>query len=398
MGKNLLKEAIADAKTLREVAMANAELALKEAFAPQLKSMFSAQVNEMGDEEEGLDDLDLEGMDMMGGEEFGLDSKGGMPSEFGLDMEEGMDDGEEIDIDVPADLAGEDELGGIETDELGLEGMDLDGEFAFGEEGQDDDDLELEALIRELEGTSDEVLDIDGDTDDLEPADDTLREFIDDEINAPAQKTPLAVSAPFDTDVDGGGSAGALPVGSNYEIDPPGFNKVKFEESIDIDALIREIEGGTDYDAEDVSDGHTKQITTENKQLRRRLRSVTENLANHIKVINMLRSKMNEVNLMNARLLYTTKVLHKYPLSNKQKMSVVETFDRASTVREAKLVYTTLSESLRGATTSNKTAQKLTESMGASKATRSTKSDKSIISDVNNQVSRFQKLAGINKK
>ena len=376
--------------------MANAQLALKEAFAPQIRSMFSQQVEGMDDDEE----LDLEGFDPSEfSDDDDLELEGMEGGEFG---EEEGGEGVDIDIDVPTDVVTQDELAGDEMDDLELEGLDaLDGEFDMeeGVEGLDDlegdEDLELEALIRELEGTSDEVLDLDGNTDDLEDADDSLVEFIDDEINAPAQKTPLAVSAPFDTDVDGGGSGGALDVGNTYEIDPPGFNKVKFEESIDIDALIREIEGGTDYDGEEVSDAHTTQITTENRNLKRRLRAVNENLGKHIKVINTLREKMHEVNLMNARLLYTTKVLHRYPLTNAQKMRVVETFDRASTVREAKLVFTTLSESLRGAS-SNKTTKKLTEGM-ASRSTGSTKSEKSIIKDVDNQVSRFQKLAGIKK-
>jgi len=40
--RDLLKEAIADAKTIKETAIANAKVALEEAFAPQLRSMLSA--------------------------------------------------------------------------------------------------------------------------------------------------------------------------------------------------------------------------------------------------------------------------------------------------------------------------------------------------------------------
>ena len=51
---DLLKEAIADAKAVRETALANAKMALEEAFTPQLKSMLSAKLkeDEFGDEEE----------------------------------------------------------------------------------------------------------------------------------------------------------------------------------------------------------------------------------------------------------------------------------------------------------------------------------------------------------
>ena len=48
---NLLKEAIADAKAVRETALANAKIALEEAFTPRIQSMLSAKISE----EEELD-------------------------------------------------------------------------------------------------------------------------------------------------------------------------------------------------------------------------------------------------------------------------------------------------------------------------------------------------------
>ena len=62
---HILKEAIADAKAVRETALQNAKLALEEAFTPQLKSMLSAKLkeDEMGDDEaeEGMHDEDMDG-------------------------------------------------------------------------------------------------------------------------------------------------------------------------------------------------------------------------------------------------------------------------------------------------------------------------------------------------
>ena len=46
MSKDLLKEAIADAKAVRETAIANAKLALEEAFTPKLQSMLSTKISE----------------------------------------------------------------------------------------------------------------------------------------------------------------------------------------------------------------------------------------------------------------------------------------------------------------------------------------------------------------
>ena len=52
---NLLKEAIADAKAVRETAIANAKIALEEAFTPRLQSILSQKLQqeiEEGEEEE----------------------------------------------------------------------------------------------------------------------------------------------------------------------------------------------------------------------------------------------------------------------------------------------------------------------------------------------------------
>ena len=61
--KNLLKEAIADAKAVKETAIANAKLALEEAFTPHLKSMLSAKLQEMDEDEEVKEEVELDEMD-----------------------------------------------------------------------------------------------------------------------------------------------------------------------------------------------------------------------------------------------------------------------------------------------------------------------------------------------
>ena len=49
---DILKEAIADAKAVRETALENAKMALEEAFTPQIKSMLSAKLKEEEDDKE----------------------------------------------------------------------------------------------------------------------------------------------------------------------------------------------------------------------------------------------------------------------------------------------------------------------------------------------------------
>ena len=114
----------------------------------------------------------------------------------------------------------------------------------------------------------------------------------------------------------------------------------------------------------------------------------------HRNVVKYLRSKLNEVNLLNAKLLFTNKLFRSYGLNNDQKMKVVETFDRAHNLREVKLVYSTLAESFGSKQT--KTEIKESKKGSASKAVASTKSEKQeVIAEGHEMRDRFKKLAGI---
>ena len=103
------------------------------------------------------------------------------------------------------------------------------------------------------------------------------------------------------------------------------------------------------------------------------------------------------MNILNAKLLFTNKLFKEFALDNTDKLRIVETFDRAQTVREIKLVYATLCESF----TNNTNIKSLKESVGgASKSVKSTKpskGNKKIISEETQVADRFRKLAGIIK-
>jgi len=111
-----------------------------------------------------------------------------------------------------------------------------------------------------------------------------------------------------------------------------------------------------------------------------------------IKVIKILKSELNEVNLLNAKLLYVNKLFRNKTLTESQKVKVINAFDRAESVREVKNIFETLKE---GITTS--TAKKpMNESRSfASKAVGV--APKTQIVEGNDFVARMQKLAGINK-
>ena len=109
-----------------------------------------------------------------------------------------------------------------------------------------------------------------------------------------------------------------------------------------------------------------------------------------VTVINTLKSELNEVNLLNAKLLYTNKIFRAKNLKEAQKVKVLEAFDKASNVKEVKLIFETLNEGM----VSNATRTPIKESLGsASKPAGVAK--KAPIMEIDPQVARWQKLAGL---
>ena len=150
----------------------------------------------------------------------------------------------------------------------------------------------------------------------------------------------------------------------------------EIEEEIDLDEIIAAL---TEEEKDDEKKDEVAELKSE--------------LDEHRNVVKYLKSKLNEVNLLNAKLLFTNKLFRSFGLTNDQKMKVVETFDRATNLREVKLVYSTLAESF-----GTKTKTEIKESKGsASKAVASTKSEKQeeILTEGSELRDRFKKLAGI---
>ena len=346
---DLLKEAIADAKAVRETALENAKLALEEAFTPRLQSMLSQKIQtEMEDEDEveelsyKEDDEDPSDEDSMAAEmedeEDVLAAQDEVPGEEEPAMEQ---DDEEEDV---VEINGV-KYARVVSEEEDEEKMDEEeDEEAMDEE--EEEDLDLEAVIRELE---DELEEGEEDKEEMDEQSDSS------EIGKADNKVDVA---------DAGD-----------EEDPQGakLTEEEDEEDIDLDEVLKALSEEEDEEEE------VEEVA--------KLRS---DLDEHRSVIETLRGKLNEVNLLNAKLLFTNKLFRKYGLNNEQKMKVVEQFDRAGTLREVKLVYSTLGESFG-------TARKnINESKGAaSKPVASTKSDKKVISEGNDLKDRFKKLANI---
>ena len=171
-------------------------------------------------------------------------------------------------------------------------------------------------------------------------------------------------------------------------------DKAKHTESIDeVDEVNEEKdedEVDEDIDLEEVLKALSEEEDDEEKV--DEIATLQSELKEHRDVVKYLREKLNEVNLLNAKLLFSNKLFRAFGLSNEQKLKVVETFDRTKNLREIKLVYSTLAESFRGVK-----AAPIAESKGSSsKAVASTKPVKEeVISEGAELKNRFKKLANI---
>ena len=310
--KDLLKEAIADAKAVRQTALANAKLALEEAFTPRIQSMLAAKLSE-----------EMEDEDMYEGEgEEEMEAEMPAPApepEMDMDMEEGEEMSDEM---------------YEEEDDMSM-GMEEEEDMEMEEE----EDMDLESIIRELEGEDEEEMKMEN----LDSSDIGKGE------NARPSKSANDSTTP----------------------DPQGDDLFEGLTIDEIVAALREEDGEEDMQEEEETKAELEEAYN---------------------VIRFLKSKINEFNLLNAKLLFSNKLFRNNSLSESQKMKVIENFDRATTMREVKLVYATISESLN----SRKSKAIVKESKGtASTAQRSTAPRKSILNEGNALAARWKKLANL---
>ena len=382
---NLLKEAIADAKAVRETALANAKIALEEAFTPKLQRMLSAKLAQEEDgESEAAEDEDLE---EQADTEEPFEDTSDLPAEESgdeayedNDVEDGMSEDEvEENDDMEEPMEDTSPMGEGEEAE---EDEDLDEDEVPAEEDEEayeDDELDLEAIIRELEADAEEdeepvaeqsdSSDIGEDDNVVEPAegDDEEKDETDDSSAAPGEENE------DDEVVD------------DLEEQADGEEAEEDEEPLDLESIIKELED----EMEDEEADEDEEV--EEESAKAKLAKVNADLAEHRKVVRYLSSKLHEVNLLNAKLLYTNKLFRAHSLKESQKLRVIETFDRAKNLREVKLVFTTMAESF-GSVPGKR--RRVTES-AASRPTASTKPRKQVITEGQELANRFRKLAGI---
>jgi hypothetical protein len=360
MNSKLLKEAIADAKAVRETALANAKIALEEAFTPKLQSMLSKKLQEEleGDESE---------------EEVELTQENDVSSEIG------GGDGTKM----PAAKAFS---SAAESDELGA--ADVDKQTAAV--GSEDENAEKVAGITESE---EEEYDVTGATPETGMNEEEEMDDVDSEIDEIIKELEAAADDEESYATEGEEEMEA-PVAEPTEA--PAEEPVAEEDEIDLDEILREMGYGDEPTEEAPVATEEEESGEELDALKAELKSVQSELGEAISVIKSLKGTINEVNLLNAKLLYVNKLFRSFNLTNEQKSKVVETLDRTKNVREVKLVFSTIAESFKfGNGATKKTTSKLTESY-ASKPAAST-APKQIIAEDNSASDRFKKLAGIIK-
>jgi len=384
---DLLKEAIADAKAVRETALENAKIALEEAFTPRLQSMLSKKIQSEIEEDEMEDDEDMEERGDMMDDDEEMEERGAMndDDEDPADEDSEMDEMGHEDDEEKMDMENVIEIDGVKYAPVVSEEEDEeDPEEAMHDEDEEmdeSDELDLEAVLRELETEVNEGEDEDEDKmDEGEHEDDEEKDEVkENDVSSGIGKSDNAhdKKSGDSTDIGKAGKAKHESVEvSEGEHEDDEEKDESVEEEIDLEEVLKAL---TEEEDEKKETNEVSKLQSE--------------LDEHRNVVKYLRSKLNEVNLLNAKLLFTNKLFRSYGLSNEQKMKVVETFDRAHNLREVKLVYSTLAESF--GSKNNKTEIK--ESKGkASKAVASTKSKKQeVIAEGHEMRDRFKKLAGI---
>jgi len=319
MKTDLLKEAIADADAIKQIAIENAKASLNQAFDSKIKSMLAARLQEEVEE--------------------------------GDEMEEEEDEANEA-----KKHSSEDDDSKKDSEE---------------DAAEDVDEIDINKILAEMEDEEDEP--------EMEEAKHKEEEEKE-ESEEDEEKTDEAKE-------------------ENEE-----ENEEEKDEEVDLNALLKELEmeEGSYEEGDEEKEGtyEAKDEEGEEEDMHAKMKKMKEEHAAEIAEIKSqaakLAGKVNETNLINAKLLYLNKILQKHNLNEAQKVKVIAAFDKATTVKEAKIVFESLNEAFVVKTEKSKT--NLKESLGFASKAAGNSTKREIITEADVQVARWQKLAGINKQ
>ena len=364
---DLLKESIADAKAVRETALANAKTFLEENFAASMKEMFADKLKEEMAEDSTTEEDPIE--ETLGSSNIGKDD--------GLTAKTQRPVKPSPVANKNTTAAGKQEFGGT------LE------EDADVEEGAEVTSEELDEILAELEsdvsedmGTDDMGSDDMGSDDmgSVPSASTDMEEVSLDELLAELEEEEAAPAAPVHSQLPVDPTAQQVPAPAPVVGQVP--SPVAEEEYVD------------EVSTEEMAEALVA-INEENESLRKQL-------AESLRTVKYMRGVLSETNLLNAKLLYTNKLFKGKSLTEDQKLRIINTFDLTKNIREVKLAYTVLAESNNSGASvvkkkTNTTAHTITEGL-ASKQVSSTRPVSTIVEpQADEMTSRFQKLAGIKK-
>jgi len=425
--RDLLKEAIADAKAVKETAIANAKLALEEAFTPHLKSMLSAKLEEMDEIEEDIDegygkmydedDVKKEEMDSMKSEEDDMkkeemkkysedDIKKEEMKKYSeddkikkeeIDESEEVSEAEEVEEEINLDelLAELDEEmkdKKVKKEEMEdkpskvkkmEESEDLSEaeEIEESEEVNESEEIEESEEVAEQEEMEGEMEDEEIDLEDM--TEDDLKSFIEDVIKDMVEAGELEAGDEMEMDDDE--SEMDMDIEVEDEVEPMMEKEEKLEEMDEVS--FNEKNNPTRNKAVGERDPKKVGKSTAAYAINE------EEVSKILNEVEELKKELQEVNLLNAKLLYTNKIFKSKNLSEDKKVKVLKAFDKAATVKEAKVIFETLNEGI----SSKMTKPSINEVKGsASKATGVVPKAKQPIVE-NAAFARMQKLAGIIK-
>ena len=392
MNREMLKECIADAKTIRESAIANAKLALEEAFTPQLTAMFAERLNELELEEseatkDPVDEYSMEEETIKVDETFNLEE---LLAE--LEMEEGQDltmEGDDTEESSDEDLMF-DEMSDAEIEKYVtkvIDDMIASGKIMAGEEAEDEDMEDMEDMDMDDMGGEEEDEDIN--LEELLAEIDSVEES--EQLNEAMPEILQAIMAQFS-------DAKEFFKGLYDIIQQGGDPELYMVEKGQNPAILGAVGSALTFGvllARVFGQEVVDKLKAFYQKYGKGAKSTTEAPPTEMEeTIAELRNELNEVNLLNAKLLYTNKIFKAKNLTESEKIKVLNTFDKAETVKEVKLVFETLTESFK-ATTAKKNPIK--ESLGSASKTISTATPKQPIIEVNEAFARMQRLAGLKK-
>lgn len=333
--RDLFKEAIADARAVKEVSIANAKAALEEVITPRLKSMFEKKLTEMEEE----DDKQEEGYEM---------KKEDSELEEEFNLEELLAELDEVEDEE----VHEEEMTG-ETVTESEETMEEEAHEEEIHEEEETEEEEAEEADEDEEDDSEVEIDFDNMTEE------DLRAFIEEVVDEMIEAEELELTEPSEEDEE-------------VEIEDDAEIGDEEEEEMEDEISSLELEEGR------INKKQASQLTAA------------------LETIDTLRSELNEVNLLNSKLLYLNKILKETTLRESQKVKVITAFDKAQTVKDVKLIFETLKESLVSIPAKRATKKLVRESKNFASSTITGASPvKKPVMEVDPMIMRMKKLAGL---